>query len=161
MSSNAEISLAEQHFNKAFQFQVDGEIEEAIKQYKASIDIYPTAKAHTYLGEAYSLQGKYTEAIEECKKAIGIDPNYAYPFNDIGNYLLNLGEKNKAIIWFEKAIRSYYYKPKHFPLYSMGKIFEDKGEWFEALKCYNRSLLFNPDYDPAQDGVIRMAALLN
>jgi len=161
MSSNEKINLAEEFFNKAFQFQNDGEIEEAIKQYKSSIEIHPTAKAHTYLGEAYSLQGKYPEAINECKKAIDIDPNYGYPYNDIGNYLMNLGESNKAVIWFEKATRSYHYKPKHFPFYSLGKIYEKKGEWLEALKCFNRALIFNPDYEPAQDAVIRMAAWLN
>lgn len=161
MSSGEKIFLAEEYFKKAFQFQTDGEIEEAIKQYKISIDIHPTAKAHTHLAEAYSLQENFTRAIEECKKAIEIDPNYGYPYNDIGNYLVKIGEPNKAVIWFEKAVRSYCYKPKHFPFYSLGKIYEKKGEWLLALKCYNRALIYNHDYEPAQDAVIRMAALLN
>lgn len=161
MTSNEKISLAEEIFSKAFQFQADGEIDEAIRQYSISIDIYPTAKAHTYLGEAYSIKGKYSEAIEECKKAIKIDPAYGCPYNDIGNYLISLGEENKAIIWFEKAIRSYNYAAKHFPFYSLGKIYENKGEWIEALKHYNRALIYNPDYDPAQNAVIRLATLLN
>ena len=54
---------------------------------KRSIEIPPTAEAHTYLGWTYSLQGKLDEATAECLRAIEIDPEFGNPYNDIGVYL--------------------------------------------------------------------------
>ena len=35
-----------------------------------------TKETHLYQGRLHSVKGKYKEAIEEYKKALGIDPNY-------------------------------------------------------------------------------------
>jgi hypothetical protein len=40
--------------------------EEAVELYRRSIETYPTAEAHTFLGWVYSFDGRYTEAIDEC-----------------------------------------------------------------------------------------------
>ncbi|MBI4487439.1 MAG: tetratricopeptide repeat protein, partial [Deltaproteobacteria bacterium] len=78
------ITRALQLFNDAYRCQREGELEEAIRLYQKSIAVYPTAEAHTFLGWTYSFQGHYEEAIEECKKAIALDPDFGNPYNDIG-----------------------------------------------------------------------------
>ena len=161
MLSEEKISLAEEYFERAFQSQLDGEIDEAIDDYKKSIKFYATAKAHTFLGHAYSLKGEYESAISECKKAITLNPEYGDSYYDIGIYLLNLGSPNRAISWFEKAACANDYEPKHFPFYNLGKIYEKKYEWLKAIEYYNKALILNQDYEPAQNAVIKMATLLN
>lgn len=161
MLSGEKVSIAEELFEKAFHLQKIGEIEKAIQQYKTSIKFYPTAKAHTYLGWAYSLKGNLIEAIDECRKAIDLDPDYGSPYNDIGVYMLDLGFPDKAISWFQKAVLSYDYEPKHFPYFYLGRIYEKKGEWLEALRYYNKSLILNPEFELAQNAVIKMATLMN
>src|SRR5437879_10853012 len=75
-------------FQQAYQNQMQGDLEEAIELYKRSIDIFPTAEGHTFLGWTYSFQGRWDEAIEECLRAIEVDPTFGNPYNDIGAYLV-------------------------------------------------------------------------
>ncbi|MGA2847071.1 MAG: tetratricopeptide repeat protein, partial [Candidatus Acidiferrales bacterium] len=72
--------------------------------YTKSLDIFPTAEAHTFLGWTYHFQGKVDEAIAECKRAIEVDPEFGNPYNDIGSYLIALGRHDEAIPWLEQAI---------------------------------------------------------
>ncbi len=83
---------ARQLFHEAYQEQLAENFEEAIELYKRSIETYPTAEAHTFLGWVYSFQNRYDEAIEECLEAIRVDETLGNPYNDIGSYLLAKGK---------------------------------------------------------------------
>ena len=83
---------ANQLFNEAYEAQLAHDYERAIELYKRSIETYPTAEAHTYLGWVYSFQNRYDEAIEECLEAIRVDETLGNPYNDIGSYLLAKGD---------------------------------------------------------------------
>src|SRR5439155_960523 len=63
-----------------------------------------TAEAHTFHGWALSFMGRYDDAIEECKRAIDVDPSFGNPYNDIGAYLIEVGRLDEAIPWLERAI---------------------------------------------------------
>jgi Tfp pilus assembly protein PilF len=155
------IDFANEEFERAFSFQNEGKIDEAIKAYKNSIIFFATAKAHTYLGWALSLQGKFEEAIEECHSAISLDPDYGNPYNDIGSYLISLGRHEEAFYWLKLAIDAPHYVPRHYPYFNLGLIHEKKGDWFTARQYYNQAIELNPNYEDAKTGVIRITALLN
>ncbi len=161
MSARDKISLASEFFNKGYELHLKGKIDEAIEAYKASIGYYPTAKAHTFLGWAYSLRGKYEEAIEECQIAIDLDPSFGNPYNDIGSYLINLGRLDEAIGWLQKAIEAEDYEPRHYPYFNLGRIYERKGDWFTARSYYEDALKINPDFEPAKNALIRLTAMMN
>ena len=63
-------------FQEAYELQMKGQLEEAVELYKQSINTYPTAEAHTFLGWTYSFMGQLNEAIEECHQAIRQDPEF-------------------------------------------------------------------------------------
>src|SRR3990172_7670327 len=136
MVAKDKILLASEDFNKAYKLHLKGKIDDAIMNYKLSIEYYSTAKAHTFLGWAYSLHSKFEEAIKECQIAIELDPDYSNPYNDIGSYLISLRRYDEAIIWLEKAIGAVDYESKHFPYYNLGRIYERKGNWDTAMKYY-------------------------
>jgi Tfp pilus assembly protein PilF len=161
MINKEKILLATEYFNKAYQLHMSGNIKEAIRTYQKSIDYYPTPKAHTFLGWAFSLNGRFEEAIDECKTAIDLNPDYGNPYNDIGSYLINLDRYDEAIYWLEKAIDAPEYEPRHFPYYNLGRIYEKKGEWFSALHNYSEALKHNPDYELAKNAFIRLTAMMN
>lgn len=161
MINNKKIDLATEYFNKAFQLHMSGNIKDAIKAYKKSIDYYPTPKAHTYLGWAFSLNGRFDEAINQCKIAIDLNPDYGNPYNDIGSYLINLDQFDEAIYWLEKAIKAPDYEPRHFPYYNLGRIYEKKGDWYSALHNYSEALKLNPDYELAKNAFVRLTAMMN
>lgn len=161
MVDSSRFEIAKDYFNKAYKLQVEGKIDEAIDNYRISIDLYPTAEAHTFLGWAYSMLGKFEDAIDECHIAIEIDVDYGNPYNDIGSYLVTLERYDEAITWFEKAINAPRYLPRHFPYYNLGKIYEKKGNWYKALEYYNDTIKINPDYEPAKKAFIKITTLLN
>jgi Tfp pilus assembly protein PilF len=161
MINNEKIDLATEYFNKAYQLHMSGNINDAIEAYKKSIGFYPTPKAHTFLGWAFSLKGKFDEAIDECKIAIDLDPEYGNPYNDIGSYLINLEQFDAAIYWLEKAIKASDYEPRHFPYYNLGRVHEKKGDWYSALHNYSEALKQNPNYELAKNAFVRLTAMMN
>ncbi len=161
MQTDEKLTLATEYIEKAFKSQMEGEIEDAITDYKTSIEIFPTAKGFTYLGWAYSLIGRFEEAIAECKKAINVDSDYSSPYYDIGIYLINLTRLDEAIIWLERAIDIVDYEPKYLPHFNLGKIYEKKGDWFKALAYFKKALMQYPEYEPAQNALIKITTLLN
>src|SRR3972149_8533908 len=109
------IARAGKPFGEASRCQREGELEEAIRLYRASIRCHPTSEAYTFLGWSLSFQGHYEEAIEECKKAIAVDPDFGNPYNDIGAYLINLGGLDEAIPWLGKGLRAARYEGYPYP----------------------------------------------
>src|SRR5216683_2270583 len=71
----------------AYQAQMEGDYDHAVELYHSSLELHPTAEAHTFLGWTYHFQGRIEEAIEECKSDIELDPEFGNPYNDIGAYL--------------------------------------------------------------------------
>ena len=80
------IEQALQRFQEAYQAQMEGDYDRAVELYRGSIALHPTAEAHTFLGWTFHFQGKIAEAIDECKRAIEVDPEFGNPYNDIGAY---------------------------------------------------------------------------
>ena len=151
-----------QHFlQKAYRLQMSGHIEEAIDSYKTSIDILPTTEAHTFLGWAYSFKNDFVEAIEQCKKAIDLDSDFGNPYNDIGAYMIQMGQIESAIPYLKLAMEAKRYTTPHFPHYNLGRIYERRGDWFEALAEYEAALEIEPGYTLAKDAYYKLLALMN
>jgi Tfp pilus assembly protein PilF len=121
-------------WQEAYAHQMRGDLEEAVRLYRESIAIYPTAEAHTFLGWTYSLQERLDPAIDECHRAIAVDPEFGNPYNDIGVYLMQKGDPDGAIPWLEKAKHTPRYDPRQFPYMNLGRIYLRRGQWIEALR---------------------------
>jgi len=130
---------------RAMNHQMKGELDESIRLYKESIALYPTADAHTYLGWAYSFQGKIDEAIAQCEVAIQVDPEFGNPYNDIGVYLMQQQKLEEAIPWLEKAKQAKRYEPRHFPYINLGRVYLTQGMIQKALEEFRGALRLNPD----------------
>src|ERR1035438_4881063 len=76
----------------AYQAQMEGDYDRAVELYQSSLELHPTAEAHTFLGWTYHFQGKLIDAISECKRAIELDPDFGNPYNDIGAYMIELAQ---------------------------------------------------------------------
>jgi len=138
-----------------------GQTEAALELFKQSIAIKPTGEGHTFRGWALSYLGRYEEAIEECKIAIRVDPDFGNPYNDIGVYLMQQGKLDEAIPWLEQAKLAPRYEPRHYPHSNLGTIYERKGRLRQALTEYKAALRFEPRHEPAVRAVARLQANLN
>ena len=130
---------------RAMNFQMAGDLDESIRLYRESIAVCPTADAHTYLGWAYSFQGRIDDAIAECEIAIKLDPEFGNPYNDIGVYLMQQEKFDEAIPWLERAKTAKRYEPRHFPYLNLGRVYVTKGMINKALEEFRGVLRINPD----------------
>jgi tetratricopeptide (TPR) repeat protein len=145
MATNKDQERALELIGAAMQHQMAREFDQAIRLYKESIAIYPTADAHTYLGWAYSFQGRLNEAIAQCEIAIELDPEFGNPYNDIGVYLMQQQRLDDAIPWLERAKAAARYEPRHFPYINLGRVYLNKGMIQKALEEFGGALKINPD----------------
>jgi Tfp pilus assembly protein PilF len=154
------MAMARDLFDRAYELQMQGELDLAATMYRRSIEAWPTAEAYTYLGWTYRYQGRLEDAIEECKKAIEIDPAFGNPYNDIGAYLIELERPDEAIPWLEKAIASERYDAYHFPWYNLGRVYLAQEMFNRARECFDRAVEIEPDYTPALEASKRIRRLV-
>ena len=143
------------------QHHLRGELEKAIALYSQSIEVFPTAEAYTFRGWAYSFQGKISEAIEECHKAIDVDPTFGNPYNDIGSYLMRLGRFDDAPVWFEKAKKAPRYEPRHFPYMNLARLYAHKRMLARAIDELEQALQICPNEPSCQSMLEQLRGLLN
>jgi Tfp pilus assembly protein PilF len=158
--SNTRFEMAKELFDNAYRLQMQGDLELAAQFYQRSIELHPIAEAHTYLGWTYHMQGKLDEAIDECKKAIVVDPTYGNPYNDIGAYLIERNEYDQAIPWLEQAIGSLRYEAYHYPWYNLGRVYVAKELYTKARDCFQKSLEIEPRYNLAAEALQKLRLLL-
>ena len=140
----SDAARAEELWREAYRHQMAGDLTRAIELYRRSIEVYPTAEAHTFLGWTLSFQGRLDEAREECLKAIRVDPDFGNPYNDIGCYLMQQDKLEEAVEWLERAKRAPRYEPRQFPYMNLGRIYLRWGRWWDALKEFEAAVRLAP-----------------
>jgi tetratricopeptide (TPR) repeat protein len=133
-------------FHEAYHAQLHQNYHLAIEKYQESIEVYPTAEAHTFLGWTYSFMGELETAIEECQRAIEVDPEFGNPYNDIGAYLIAKGEYNEAVPYLQQALSAKRYRAYHFAHFNLGRAKEYQGDILSALRHYKQALKLEPRY---------------
>jgi tetratricopeptide (TPR) repeat protein len=159
--SSERLELARDKFQEAYREQMSGELDRAVELYRESLELYPTAEAHTFLGWTYYFQGKAEEAIAECKRAIEVDPDFGNPYNDIGAYLIDLGRMDEAIPWLELAMKAKRYEPRQFPYFNLGRIYLAKGQINRARELFQKALEIEPKYVTARTALDKLRHLIN
>lgn len=148
-------------FNEAYEAQIEGNYPAAIKLYKQSIEIFPTAEAYTFLGWTYSFRGDYDLAIAECLAAISVDASFGNPYNDIGSYLIAKGNYYDCERWFKLAMQAARYEARAFPHFNLGHVYEKRGRLLEAAKHYGLALAEQPNYEQAYKALKNLQEKLN
>lgn len=161
MSEGEDLTRATELWQEAYRSQMEGDLDRAIEYYQRSIEVSPTAEAHTFLGWTYSFQGRLEEATSECLKAIEVDPEFGNPYNDIGVYLMQQDRLDEAIPWFQKAKQARRYEPRQFPFMNLGRIYVRQGRWWDALKEFEGAVRVAPDDAEARKALHSLRARLN
>ncbi|MFY9558343.1 MAG: tetratricopeptide repeat protein [Blastocatellia bacterium] len=148
-------------FQSAYEAQMRGDLDDAADLYKQSIEAYPTAEAHTFLGWTHSFMGLTDEAIEQCHRAIEVDPDFGNPYNDIGAYLIEQGNLYSAIPWLQRAINARRYEAYFYPHFNLGRVYEALGRTYDAMREYKAAIDLNPKYALAIQAFRKLQAKLN
>jgi protein O-mannosyl-transferase len=123
-------------------------IEESIRYYKRALDIYPDfISAHNNLASLYcNFTGDFKAAIPHFRRAIELDSSYAQAVYNLAFALEKVGEKEKAIRQYEKAMRI---DSTQYPLgYTyLGKLYYEKGDMNKAIEINKKAIRLFPQSD--------------
>ena len=160
MAGDAKIQLALEFLERASQLHSQGDLAMAVELYRQSIALHPTVEAHVNLASIHRLQRRLEEAMDECRKAIQIDPSQGTPYNDIGACLVDLGRAPEAVEWLERATTSQRYDSYHLPWYHLGRAYASIELYRKARECFLHSLDIEPDFEPAESELARLRRLV-
>jgi tetratricopeptide (TPR) repeat protein len=91
-----------------------------------------------------SLAGKYDEAIEYYKKAIGINPDFAAAHANLGVTYMNKGRLKEALVTLQKALALDAQNAG--AQYNLGLVYDKMGKLDEAILAYEQSIAINPRF---------------
>jgi hypothetical protein len=103
---------------------------------------------------AYNDLGQYERGLPDCNASIATNPRRYFPYNNLGNSLLGLGETANAIAAFTKSIEL---KPEFIYAHlGRARALAASGNLLMARKDYDYVLTIDPVNQSAKDGVAEL-----
>ncbi len=155
------VRKAEKYMAMATDFLETGFFQDAIAYYRRSIKCFPTPEAYTALGWAYAHLGDFDQAIELCKVAISLDPDYANPYGEIGACLLETGDLEEAAFYLRRAVLARDTEETHLAYYNLGRVWEARRNFPRAIYEYKKALEIDPAFEPARQAYYRLVRMMN
>lgn len=148
-------AIAEKHpgwadvrFKLARAYEAKGQYGKAIAEYRKALSINDDyIEAHRCLGELYSDEGFYEEAIEQFEIVLNKKHKFLYAdvHNNIGVSLNELGNIDGAIEEFQKAIEI---NPEYSEAnYNLSGVYYKKGDFEKAKEYISKAVETAPDHE--------------
>jgi protein O-mannosyl-transferase len=120
-----------------------GELDEAIKHFRRSIEIQPESTIFSDLGAALARRGELEEAIRSFEKALARNPTLSEAHFNLANVLALQGRFSEATAHFEEAVRI---KPNYAQAYhNLGKVWAAQNQLDKAIDLFRRALQIEPE----------------
>jgi protein O-mannosyl-transferase len=119
-------------------------LQQAIEEYKKSLEIYPKQGAAWYdLAVCSYKVNEISMATSAFRHCLEYDPNNVSAINDLGVIFFNSNNLDSAFYYFNKAVQI---DPKNADaLLNVGVILFKQNKYDEAIAYYERSMAINPD----------------
>jgi tetratricopeptide (TPR) repeat protein len=135
-----------------------GQMDEAIQQYREALRLSPTAQIHNSLGYALGRTGHFEEAASELREAIRLDPTSAAAHDNLGNVLQGLQQAEQAVAEYKEALRL----PSGGNLAAihsdLGVAFATLGRRDEAIQQFRAAVALDSGNSAAQANLARASA---
>jgi tetratricopeptide (TPR) repeat protein len=102
------------------------------------------ARGYNNLGNAYSNQDQFEQAIEQYRIAIRLNPNYTEAHYNLAAAYIKQGRLDEAMMETEEAIRLNYSYVEAYN--NLSTIYRKLGRYDEAVKAAEQALQFKPDF---------------
>jgi tetratricopeptide (TPR) repeat protein len=151
----SKIPWSEGCYKSVFYFERSGNFRAAQTTLEALLEDYPFSfYAHYLLGNVQKETNNINAAFVQYKRSIELNPEYLYPYIDLGLLEINNGMLAEATRDLQTALR--LSEGKSMPLeqasiyYGLSAIAANNGEMTKALEYTDQSLRMNPGYRAAQ-----------
>ena len=113
-------------------------------------------------GNILQAEGRTEEAVAEHERALAIDPSQADAVANLGVDYLYLGQPDKSVEYFDKAIRMSLYDPALLYWYGL-KAWANFGlrKYDQAIDWARRAIAINPNYIPYTHVILVAGARLD
>ena len=134
---------AQDHYNQAKTAARQGMVEEAIRHYRAALQIEPEyGQALTGLGAIFLTRKRISEAETLFQQALKIDPNHATALVNLAMIDQARGEKERALGRLEKVIaRNPEFAEAHM---NIGSLLASEGRYNEAIQHLSKAADLSP-----------------
>ncbi len=120
------------------------DFDRALTHFNKALNYVETAEVLTLIGWAYSLMEDLEQAKSYCLRAIQTDADYGPPYNDLGSYLLNEGQIEESLKWFDMAKKAVNYQNREYPYINAGRAWMLKKNLTRALDEFSKALSIAP-----------------
>jgi len=122
----------------------------------ALVDHPSFADLHLYAGRICERLGQYEEAIERTRQALAINPSYVQALVHLGRLFAHTGRARQAIDHLIRATKCGGDWPEIRQL--IGELMMGSERQLEAEEHFRRALELNPEYSPAKEAILKLAA---
>lgn len=127
---------------------------EAVEAYRRAIELEPRPPAYNGLGDVYTALGRYDEAVAAYEQALALNPNYPWPYHNLGLLHEHRGDYAAAIPFYQQALERHQRdKDKAVTWDNLGNVYAAQGESDEAMAAYRWASVLNPTYAPPWHGL--------
>jgi Tfp pilus assembly protein PilF len=153
---DAQIGRARAALKNARSARGAGEVDKAGYLYAHSLEWAETVEGRLGLAWSQSQHGGLEKAIAECRKARLLDPDDGRPDNDLGAYLCQLGEDERARPCFARAIEAPKNPERHFAHYNLARLDERKGDLSAAAAGFAAAMAMDEGFEAAAKALERV-----
>jgi Tfp pilus assembly protein PilF len=108
------------------------------------------------LAFTYAYAGQLERAVEESRKAVAADPEDGRGSNDLGVYLMQLGDDDQALAHLQQAVAAPKNPERHHPHYNLGRIHERRKDYAAACASYQAALAEDAGFEAAKKALERV-----
>lgn len=130
------------HYQLGVSYLNDNNIQPAFVEFQKALELNPDDKnIHNAIGVIYLQKLEdYPKAIKHFKEALRIDENFSEALNNLGNTYAKMGEFDKAIDAYKKAISNPLYKNAALALNNLGMVYYRTAKYDEAIDSFKEAL---------------------